>query len=145
MRGWSDCQAYHMIEYVSEYQPRCAALRLVYLCAQTNAVCGMPTWQTNHKSCLAFMTWFLHNIWSRLNTNIPHKGKIQHYATHPYMVWIFTTWMSEGCTGPNTIFHRINALGAEAENEPLPSTDFDESRYGICYLQVLKIWFRLVN
>ena len=29
---------------------------------------------------------------------------------------------------PPTIFCRINALGAETENEPLPLSDFDETR-----------------
>ena len=31
---------------------------------------GMPASQTNHRFCLVFITWFLHNIWSRLKTNI---------------------------------------------------------------------------
>ena len=61
-------------------------------------------------------------------------------------------WQSSGTSvdisPTNTVFCQINTPGAEAENEPLILSDFDESRRVDTWmpeLYVLKIWFRSVK
>ncbi len=53
---------------------------------------GMSVSQTNYKSCLVFIPWFLHDIWSTLKTN-KHITLFMHpNSEHSLLNWKWCTW-----------------------------------------------------